>query len=80
MTDQPLPTDLADYRFQRDVVCLHRLGSRAIFHILDEIACRHSCRLFIEDRARRYAQLDRGTVIAVGGDSFPPVPLHEVGE
>ena len=75
--DAPPPFVL-DRRLQRDIEKVHRLGPRAIYHLLDEIGCRHSCRTFIEERASRYAKLDPDIVRELGGDQFPPVPLHEV--
>ena len=71
MTGRQYPVSLADFRMQRDIERIHRLGPRAFFNLLDEIACRFTCRLFIEDRARCYADLDPDVVAAFGGDSFP---------
>lgn len=75
--DEP-PPHVRNRRLQRDLEKLHRLGPRAVYHLLDEIGCRHSCRTFIEDRASRYAELDPAVLARLGGDRFPPVALHEV--
>ena len=70
---------VANLRLQRDVARLHALGPRAILHLLDEICCRFTCRLFVENRAHRYAQIDRDTLAALGGDTFPP-SIHAVSK
>ena len=72
------PPHIRDLRLQRDIEKLHQLGPRAIYEMLDEIGCRHSCRAFIEDRASRYAELDPAIIKELGGDNFPVPVLHEV--
>ncbi len=72
------PPSVLDRRLQRDIEKLHRLGPRAIYHLLDEIGCRHSCCTFIESRASRYAELDPAAVRQLGGDRFPQPRLPEV--
>ena len=69
---------LQDRRFQRDVERLHGLGARAIYELLAEIGRARLCRLDIETRTARYAQLEPATVRAVNGDLFPPPPIHKV--
>ncbi len=75
--DEP-PPHIRDLRLQRDVVRLHKLGPRAIYHLLDEIGCRHLCRTFIEDHARQYADLDPAVLRQLGGMRSPPSPIHRV--
>ena len=72
-----VPPHVRDLQFRRDVERLHRLGPRAIYHLLDEIGCRRLCKTFIEDRAREYAGLDPDVLAAVGGDKLPPSPIHQ---
>lgn len=72
------PSHVRDLRFRRDVERLHTLGPWVFFHLLDEIGHRHQGRTFIEDSARRYAELDPAIVKQLGGDRMPPSPIHRV--
>jgi hypothetical protein len=70
---------LADFRFARRVVRLHRLGPRALFELLAEIGARHLIRVQVEHIVREYAdRLDRDTLRSLGGDRMPPVPVHRI--
>ena len=66
---------VADLQFYRDVVRLHRLGPRALCELLTEIGEQRSCRTFIEQRVRRYAEINPNHLAALDGDTFPRPPL-----
>ena len=58
---------------------LHDLGPRPVAECLLEIAGNDDgARVTLLAVLERYAKLDPVTVRAVGGDVFPPVPLHAV--
>ena len=58
---------------------LHGLGVRPVAECLLEIAGNdHGDRVTLLAVLERYANLDPATVRGVGGDDFPPVPLHAV--
>jgi hypothetical protein len=62
---QSATDDLADFRFARRVVRLHRLGPRALFELLAEIGARHLIRVPVEHIVREYTdRLDRDTLRA----------------
>ncbi len=65
---------VADLRFRRQVEHLHRLGPRAIGELLCEVAGGKDL-----DRALEpYQRLTPDLLKALGGNRFPPVPIHEV--
>ena len=58
---------------------LHGLGLRPVAECLLEIAGNDDgARVMLLAVLERYAKLDPATVRAVGGDVFPPTPLHAV--
>ena len=60
---------------------LHGLGPRPVAECLLEIAGNDvGARVTLLAALERYAKLDPATVRRVGGDVFPPAPLHEVRE
>ncbi len=70
---------LADFRLQRAVARLHRLGPRSVYELLVELGDRLGCRAFIERRVARFAEIPLEALDATGGRDFaPPPPLHEV--
>ena len=69
---------LLELRFQRHVERLRRLGPRAVGELLAEIGAARSCRMEIDRRLARYANLNPEFLWAIGGDRFPPLPIHEV--
>ncbi|MGH7119107.1 MAG: hypothetical protein ACREFP_09005 [Acetobacteraceae bacterium] len=70
---QPDSPALIAMRRRRTAERLHRLGPRALYHAIDEIGP-GAWRV-----AEAYAaKLTPELLAAVGGDRFPPVPLHEV--
>jgi hypothetical protein len=72
MTDAPL--DRANARRQlvrqQQVKLVHRLGSRMIYELIDEIARYHGIGDDIDRRLTQYANLQQ----AVGADQFPHWP------
>jgi hypothetical protein len=81
----PSPTHLkqaaARYlRRQRAVERLHRLGARAVFELLDELARHHpGIAADIDARLARFAQLDPALLRALGGDRFAASPMRVIG-
>ena len=61
-------------RRQRQIEHVHRLGPRAVGELLYEVAKGEDL-----DRALEpYQRLTPNLLKAVGGDRFPPAPIHEV--
>ena len=71
-------TPLADFRLARDVERVLALGPRPIIELLIEIGEQRLCRTYLEQRVRRYAEIDSEHLTALGGDRFPRPPLYEV--
>ena len=69
---------VADLRFQRQVLRLHRLGPRVTAELLAEIGAERSIQTLIDSKLDTYARLDPEAIEAAGGDGFSPAPLHEV--
>ena len=69
---------LSDLRFQRAVIQLHALGPRAVGEFLAETGERHRCRAWIDQRLDAYRRLDPELLQALGGEHFPPPPIHVV--
>ena len=67
-----------DLCFHRQVEHLHRLGPRVLGELLTEIGEQRLCRTYLEQRVRRYAEIDPEHLAALGGDRFPRPPLYEV--
>jgi hypothetical protein len=70
---------LADLRFRRAVERLHQLGPRPLYEMLVELGASRLIRSEIERQVERYAALDLDILRQLGGDRFPPLPLHCVG-
>ena len=64
----------AELRRQRGARHLHRLGARPVLEALNQVEAGGS----VDDVLREYQRLDPTTVRALGGDDFPPAPIHEV--
>jgi hypothetical protein len=64
--------DFRDRQFRRDIDRLHRLGPRAVYELLADLAARRLLRTEIEALVRRYSRLDPASVAAVGADRMPP--------
>ena len=65
-------------RRQRHIQKLHGLGPRALDELLIEIGAERGITTIIDQKLKRYAELDPEALEMAGGDEFPPVPLHEV--
>jgi hypothetical protein len=64
--------DLAEERFQRDVLRLHRLGEQALYELLIELGRSRLMRTHIEQLVARYAAIDPEMLAATGGKQMPP--------
>jgi hypothetical protein len=64
--------DFRDEMFRRDLVRLHRLGPRAYYAMLIELAAQRLIRTEIEAIVRRYSHIDPARLAAAGGDKWPP--------
>jgi hypothetical protein len=69
---------VADLRFRRAVERLHRLGPRPLYEMLVELGASRLIRTDIERQVERYVALDSNLLRQLGGDRFPPLPLHGV--
>ncbi len=69
---------VADMKFRRQVVHVHRLGPRVLAEFLAEIAEERNIRVVVERKLDRFAELDPAALDATGGDQFWPAPLREV--
>ncbi len=78
MTGLPRAGDIADLALRRTVERVHGLGPRAVYELLVEIGEQRLCRTYLEQRLRRYAEIDPEHLAALGGDRFPRPPLYEV--
>ncbi len=76
MTNSTIP--LTDFQLARDVERILALGPRPIIELLIEIGEQRLCRTYLEQRIRRYAEIDPEHLAALGGDRFPRPPLYEV--
>ncbi len=72
------PEAVADLRFRRQVERVHGLGPRAVYELLVETGEQRLCRTYLEQRVRRYAEIDPEHLAALGGDTFPRPPIYEV--
>jgi hypothetical protein len=64
-----------NFRRQRLVERIHRLGARVVFELLDEIAAVHGIGDDLDRRLRQYSQIDPQILVVLGGDRFPRRPL-----
>ncbi len=64
----------ADLKRQRQVEHLHRLGPRAVGELLRGVADGQDLDCALE----AYEPLTPDLLKALGGDRFPPLPIHEV--
>ena len=78
-TCRPLDGPLFDPRFHRLIDHLCSLGPRPVGEcLLQLIGTNDDAHTALIILLEQYRRLDAGVVKAVGGDVFPPVPLHEV--
>lgn len=61
-------------QYQRQVEHLHRLGPRAIGELIREVAAGED----LDSALAAYQRLTPSLLKALGGDRFPPTPVHEV--
>ena len=73
VADMDEPT--AGLRHERQISHIIALGPRALAEMLAEIAVATGRPDIVADRVKAYAGLDLELVRAVGGDTFPPMPL-----
>ncbi len=71
-------TLLSDFQLARDVERILALGPRPIVELLIEIGEQRLCRTYLEQRIRRYSEIDPEHLTVLGGDTFPRPPLYEV--
>ena len=69
---------VADLRFRRQVLRLHRLGPRAVGEFLAELGAERSIMTLIDHKLDTYAELKPETLEVTGGDGFWPVPVRRV--
>ncbi len=73
-TGQVVGGVVADLKRQRQIKHVYSLGVRAVGELLDEVAQGENL-----DRAlEAYARLTPELLAALGGDRFPPSPVHAV--
>ena len=66
------------FRLAHDVERILALGPRPIIELLIEIGEQRLCRTYLEQRIRRYSEIDPEHLEALGGDAFPRPPLWGV--
>ena len=64
--------------FRRKVERFHRLGPRVLGEMLAELGAERSIMMIIEQKLDTFAELEPETLRVAGGDTFSPVPIHEV--
>ena len=69
---------VADLRFRRKVQRLHRLGDRVLCEAFAHLGAKHGIQTSIEQTVERFAEIEPEALEAAGGDTFSPVPIHEV--
>ncbi len=69
---------VADVRFRRQVLRLHRLGPRVTAELLAEIGAERGIRTVIDRKLATYAELDPKVIEVVEGAGFGPATLYEV--
>jgi hypothetical protein len=73
-------SDLVDRHLQRNVVKVRRLGDRALFEMMLELAAVTGHRATVESVVARYAGIDQAHLYVTRGDRFAPQPtLRMVG-
>ncbi len=69
---------IGNLAFRRTVERIHRLGPRPLAELLAEIGEQRLCRTYLEQRIRRYADIDPEHLVALDAEGFPRPPLYEV--
>ena len=74
----PKPIPIIDSQFRRQVERVHALGPRVVAELLAEIGAERSIRTLIDQKLRRYAELEPKVIEVVEGGGFGLAPLDEV--
>ena len=69
---------VADLKFRRKVIRLHRQGPRAVGEFLAELGADRGIATVIDQKIDTYVELGAAALEAAGGDEFWQPPLHEV--
>ena len=69
---------VAVLRFRRHVQQVHRLGDRVFGELLAEIGAERGIQTIIDEKLKKYANLDAEALGSAGGADFWPAPLREV--
>jgi hypothetical protein len=71
-------SDAVDRHLQRNVVKVRRLGDRALFEMMLELAAVTGHRATVESVVARYAGIDQVHLYVTRGDRFAPQPTLRV--
>ncbi len=69
---------VADLRFRRKVIRLHRRGPRAVTEYLAELGAELGVQTPIDQKLDAYLEVGAAALEAAGGDEFWPAPVHGV--
>ena len=69
---------VADLRFRRKVIRLHRQGPRAVGEFLAELGAELDVQTPIDQKLNTYVEIEPETLEATAGNDFWSVPLHGV--
>ena len=69
---------VSDLQYRQTVERVHSLGSRVLAELLAELGIERKIMPGIREKLERYASIDPEALEALGGDRFPPLPIHEV--
>ncbi len=69
---------VADLRFRRKVIRLHRQGPRVLGELLAELGVERDIGTIIDRKLDTYAEIESEALEAAGGDAFPRPPLYRV--
>ena len=72
--------ELVSLRRQRLAEQIHRLGSRVLYELINQLDRDHGLGADLDHLLERFAGLDPEILRAVGGDRFPELPLRAVGD
>ena len=69
---------VADMRFRRKVIRLHRQGPHVLGELLAELGVERDIGTIIDRKLDTYAELDLEALQAAGGDDFWQLPIHRI--
>ena len=79
---RPIGTIAADVvtnpQLRRLIERLYRLGPRVVGEAFAHPGAQHGIQTSVAQTIEHFVELDPETLEAVGGDDFPPLPIHEV--